>query len=42
VHAGDLVARLDEPTIYYSVEGCNLYFQMNKDGVPVDPLDYVE
>jgi len=42
VYAGDLIAYLNEPTIYYSVEGCNLYFQMNKDGVPVDPLDYVQ
>ncbi len=33
---------INEPTKYYSVEGSNLYFQVNKDGEPVDPLDYLQ
>ncbi len=41
VSEGDLIGFLSEPTKYYSVEGCNLYFQMLKDGAPVNPLDYL-
>ena len=29
------------PTKYYSLEGCNLYFEMLKDGQPVNPMDYL-
>ena len=32
---------LGDPTIYYSVEGCNVYFEMRKDGQPVNPMDYL-
>ena len=35
---GDIIGYLGEPTKYYSVEGCNLYFQLLKDGEPVNPL----
>lgn len=31
-----------KPTIYHSVEGPNVYFQVKKDGVVVDPMDYLE
>lgn len=41
VQAGDKLAQLGEPTIYYCVEGPNLYFQLTKDAVAVDPLDYI-
>lgn len=41
VEAGDVVGYLSEPTKYYSVEGCNLYFEMHKDGQPVNPVDYM-
>lgn len=41
VEAGTLVGYLSEPTKYYSVEGCNLYFEMHKDGQPVNPIDYM-
>lgn len=36
------IGYLNEPTKYYSVEGPNLYFKVMKDGVPVDPLDFME
>lgn len=39
VAVGDMVGKVAEPTIYYSEEGCNVYFKMTKDGVPVNPLD---
>ena len=48
VSEGSYVARdtvlgyISEPTKYYTVEGSNLYFQVTKDGEPVDPLDYLE
>ena len=42
IYQGELIAYLGEPTKYYSVEGCNLYFQLLKDGEPVNPLEYVE
>ena len=37
VESGQVVGYVSEPTKYYSVEGSNLYFQVLKDGVPVDP-----
>lgn len=42
VEAKTILGYLSEPTKYYSVEGCNLYFQMLKDGEPVNPLEYLE
>lgn len=39
---GDIIGYLGEPTKYYSVEGCNLYFQLLKDGEAVDPLHYLD
>lgn len=42
VVAGTVIGYLSAPTKYYSVEGCNLYFEMRKDGQPVNPIDYVE
>ena len=42
VEQGELVGYLSEPTKYYSVEGCNLYFQLLKDGEPVNPMEYMD
>ena len=42
VEVGTVLGYLSEPTKYYSVEGCNLYFEMRKDGQPVDPMDYMD
>ncbi len=39
---GDSIGILAKPTRYYSVEGCNLYFQLLKNGTPINPLDYLE
>lgn len=42
VGAGEALGVLAEPTKYYSVEGPNLYFEILKDGTPVDPMNYIE
>lgn len=41
VAAGTVIGYLNMPTKYYSLEGCNLYFEMRKDGQSVNPLDFV-
>ena len=38
VVTGDPVGKVAAPTMYYSVEGTNVYFNLTKDGVPVDPM----
>ena len=42
VEAGQVIGYISEPTKYYSMEGSNLYFAMEKDGEPINPLDYFE
>lgn len=42
VEAGHVLGYISEPTKYYSVEGSNLYFELLKDGAPVDPVEYLE
>ena len=42
VEAGHVIGYVSEPTKYYSVEGSNLYFELKKDGQPVDPVTYFE
>ena len=42
VEQGQLLGYVSEPTKYYCEEGSNLYFQMQKDGQPVDPFLYLE
>ena len=37
VESGQVVGYISEPTKYYAVEGANVYFQILKDGVPIDP-----
>ena len=39
ISQGEIIGYLGEPTKYYSVEGCNLYFQRVKDGEPMNPLE---
>ena len=42
VEAKTVLGYVAQPTKYYSVEGCNVYFEMRKDGQPVNPMDYME
>ena len=41
LEAGQVVGYVSEPTKYYSVEGSNVYFELQKDGAPVNPSDYL-
>lgn len=42
VNAGQVIGYVNEPTKYYSVEGSNLYFAMEKDGEPINPMEYFQ
>ena len=42
VTANTVVGYVAQPTKYYVAEGCNVYFEMRKDGQAVDPLEYIE
>ena len=42
VRKGTVLGGLAKPTKYYVTEGPNLYFELLKDGQPIDPLDYLE
>lgn len=42
VNAGDTIGVTAEPTSCYVVEGCNIYLELRKDDVTVDPLDFME
>lgn len=41
VDATTTLGYVAQPTKYYSREGTNLYFEMRKDGRPVDPKEYL-
>ena len=41
VDATTTLGYIAQPTKYYSREGTNLYFEMRKDGRPVDPKEYL-
>lgn len=41
VQSGTVIGYLNEPTKYYTEEGYNLYFEMRKDGQPIDPINYM-
>ena len=42
VEAGHIIGYISEPTKYYAVEGSNLYFELLKDGAPIDPVEFFE
>ena len=42
VETGQLLGYISEPTKYYCKEGSNLFFEMKKDGEPIDPFLYLE
>lgn len=37
VEKDTVIAKINKPTKYYSLEGANLYFKVTKDGNPIDP-----
>ena len=41
ISAGGVLGYINEPTKYYTEEGANLYFALSKDGVPLDPQQYL-
>lgn len=41
VEKGTVIGYINAPTRYYSSEGSNLYFAMEKSGEPVDPIAYL-
>ncbi|BDF35814.1 MULTISPECIES: M23 family metallopeptidase [Extibacter] len=41
VEAKSVLGYISQPTKYYSVEGSNVYFEMRKDGQPVNPMEYL-
>lgn len=42
IQQGETIGYLNEPTKYYSVEGCNLYFQLLENGEPRNPMEYLD
>jgi len=42
IKAGEIVGYVAAPTKYYSIEGSNVYFELTKDGTPVNPLSILE
>lgn len=42
VEAGNTIGFISEPTKYYSLEGSNVYFALQKDGEPVDPVEFFQ
>ena len=41
VKKGTTIGYIAQPTKYYSTEGTNLYFEMKKDGEPIDRIAYL-
>lgn len=42
IRQGTILGYVSEPTKYYSIEGNNIYFELDHSGKPVDALDYLE
>ncbi len=42
VKRGDVIASVAAPSQYYTVEGSNLYFRLDKNGTSVNPMDYID
>lgn len=40
LEAGETLGTVGKATRYYTVEGTNVYFAMEQDGKPVNPMDY--
>lgn len=41
LESGQVVGYVSEPTKYYSLEGTNVYFSLQKDGTPIDPTEFL-
>lgn len=41
VDANTVIGYVSQPTKYYAKEGCNIYYEMRKDGQPTDPMEYM-
>lgn len=42
VMAGDTIGYVSEPTRFYTKEGCNVYFEVRKDGESIDPMELLQ
>ena len=42
VEMGNTIGFVSEPTKYFALEGSNLYFALQKDGEPVDPVEFFQ
>lgn len=42
VKRGDVLAAVAAPSQYYTVEGSNLYFRLDKAGTSVNPMDFID
>lgn len=42
LEAGNALGFVSEPTKYYSLEGSNLYFALEKDGNPINPVEFFQ
>ena len=42
LQAGETVGYVSEPTRYYTKEGCNVYFEVRKDGESIDPMELLQ
>lgn len=42
VLAGSVIGTVANPTIYYTMEGSGIYFELTKDGSPANPLEYMD
>ncbi len=38
IGVGEIIGSVSAPTKYYTVEGCNVYFKLTKNGEPINPL----
>ena len=42
VKRGDVIASVAAPSQYYTVEGSNLYFRLDKGDTSVNPMDFID
>lgn len=42
IKAGETIGYVSEPTKYYTKEGCNVYFEVCRDGESIDPMNLLQ